>query len=70
MPFYAELVSQLSEDIENDKIKPSDAATRLNVLLTTFLESKTDVVKEVNTFYKHKPNALKNLENAKKLKMT
>ena len=65
---FAALVSQLSEDIENDKIKPSDAATRLNVLLTTFLESKTDVVKEVNTFYKHKPNALKNLENAKKLK--
>ena len=36
--------------------------------MAKFLESKTEIVKEVNTFYKHKPNALKDLENAKKLK--
>ena len=66
---FAEIVSQLYEDLDNDKVKPSDAATILNNLLTEFLESKTEIVKEVNTFYKHTPNAFNDLENAKKLKI-
>ena len=46
---------------------PTEIATRFNTLLSTFLESKSEVRKEVNTFYKHDPKFTKNLNEAKKL---
>ena len=65
---FASIVTQLHEDLDSDNIRPSEAATQLNHLLTTFLESKPDLVKQVKKNYKHKPAAFNDLYNAKKLK--
>ena len=50
-------------------MRPDEAAILFNSMLTSFLETKPNLVKEVKTFYKHKPESMKDLEDAKQLKI-
>ena len=67
--FATNSVSPLSEDLNTNKITPQEAATKFNDMLTKFLETKPNLVKEVKTFFKHNPKSLKDLTEAKKLKI-
>ena len=46
---------------------PAEAATLFNKRLTEFLESKPNLLYEVKSFYKHKSESMKDINNAKKL---
>ena len=62
------LLFSLQEELENGKSKPTEVASVFTDLLTGFLSSKPNILKEVKTFFKHKPSAMTNLNNARKLK--
>ena len=49
-------------------IEPDEAGEKFSNLLTTFLSTKPNLVREVKKFYKHKPAALNSLTDARKLK--
>ena len=66
---FAQLLIPLHDKLTNNEIKPDEAATMFNNMLTKFLETKPTLVKEVKSFYKHKPTSMKKLEDAKKLKI-
>ena len=65
---FSLLVSSLQKEFENGKSKPTEVASVFTDLLTGFLSSKPNILKEVKTFFKHKPTAMTNLNNAHKLK--
>ena len=66
---FANIISPLSADLQLEKITAEDAATKFNSMLTKYLETKPNLVKEVKTFFKHNPKSLKNIIHAKKLKI-
>ena len=66
---YNRELSELLSNMNEVEKAPTEMATRSNTLLSTFLESKSEVRKKnVNIFYKHDPKLTKNLNEAKKLK--
>ena len=65
---FADIVSPLQVDLESGKSNASEVASELNTLLTSFLASKPNLLREVKTFFRHKPSALTNLKDARKLK--
>ena len=65
---FALSVTPLNEDLDLKKITPQDAATKFNEMLTKYLESKPNLVKEVKNFFKHNPKSIKGIADAKKLK--
>ena len=65
---FSDTVSHLREKISNGNIEPAEAATQFSNLLTVFLSTKPNLVREVKTLYKHKPTALNNLKDARALK--
>ena len=65
---FANIISSLREDMTKNHIEPDEAGEKFSNLLTTFLSTKPNLVREVKTFYKHKPAALNSLTDARKLK--
>ena len=65
---FANIISSLREDMTKNNIEPDEAGEKFSNLLTTFLSTKPNLVREVKTFYKHKPAALNSLTDARKLK--
>ena len=65
---FAVIITSLENDLDDDNIGSAEAGNIFNSLLSNFLESKPDLVKQVRTFYKHKPHSTSNASDAKKLK--
>ena len=65
---FADIVSHLQVELENGKSNASEVASKLNTLLTNFLASKPNIIREVKTYYRHKPTSMTNLNDARKLK--
>ena len=61
-------VDSILEKLTNKEVTPAEAAIMFTNKLSEFLESKPDIIKEVNKFYKHKPKSTKDLDDARKLK--
>ena len=49
-------------------LSPKEAAELFTQELTKFLESKADIVKKVNNYFRHKPPSTKELEESKQMK--
>ena len=65
---FAKLYMPVQEKLSKTEVEPAEAATQFNQMLTEFLRSKPGVIKEVKTYFKHKPESTKSLDEAKKLK--
>ena len=65
---FACLMSPLKEKLLLEKITAEEAASTFNNMLTKYLETKPNLVKEVKTFFKHNPKSMKNINDAKLLK--
>ena len=65
---FTDLVIPLQEELENSNSNPTEVASLFTNLLTDFLSSKPNILKEVKTFFKQKPYAMTNLNSALKLK--
>ena len=65
---FSDIIFPLQVELESGQIIPEQAASKLNTLLTTFLTSKPNLLKEVKTYFRHKPSAMSNLNDARKLK--
>ena len=65
---FANIVAPLQVELRGGKSNPSEVASELNTLLTNFLSSKPNIIREVKTCYRHKPTSLTNLNDARKLK--
>ena len=50
------------------EVSPAETATIFNMHLTQFLESKPNLLHEVKPFYKHKPESMRDINDAEKLK--
>ena len=66
---FSDILSTLEKYLDTDTISPAEAGYTFNSLLTNFLGSKPNLVKQVKTFYKHKPSSMKNINDAQKLKI-
>ena len=66
---FSDILSTLENNLDTDTIILFEAGNTFNSLLTNFLGSKPNVVKQVKTFYKHKPSSMKNINDAQKLKI-
>ena len=62
------IVDCIHEKLINSEVTPAEAATEFNSILLVFLESKSDIIKEVKQFYKHKPKSTTVVDDARKLK--
>ena len=62
------MLSSLQNNIAKESISPDESGTEFSNLLTTFLTTKPNLVRDIKIFYKHKPSALNNLRDAKALK--
>ena len=65
---FSDIISPLQVELESGQIIPEQAASELNTLLTTFLTSKPNLLREVKTYFRHKPSSMSNLNDARKLK--
>ena len=64
---FADFVSPLHILLESGEINRTEVASELNTLLTSLLASKPNILKEVKTFFKHKPSATTKPNDARKL---
>ena len=62
------IINPIHEQLLNEDITPTEAATQFNHILSTFLETKPEVIKEVKEYFKHNPKTNKEIKEAKKLK--
>ena len=62
------ITNSIEVQLNSGEISPAEAASLFNRYLTEFLESKPNLLHEVKTFYKHKPESMKDISDAKKLK--
>ena len=63
------IVEPIYKQLANEDITPAEAATQFNNMLSSFLETKPEVVKDVKQFFKHNPRTEKEIKEAKKLKI-
>ena len=66
---FADIVSPLQDGLKSGQINSSEVASQLTILLTSFLASKPNILKEVKTYFRHKPSSMTNLNDARKLKI-
>ena len=62
------IIDSIEVQLNSGEISPAEAASLFNKRLTEFLESKPNLLHEVKTFYKHKPESMKDINDARKLK--